>query len=254
MRIWPGRSYPLGATYDGSGTNFAIASEVATRVELCLFDETGNEQRIDLPERSGFVFHGYMPNTSPGCRYGFRVHGPWEPQNGHRCNPAKLLLDPYAKAVDGNPRWDEAVYPYSFKEGDLKISGADSAAFMPRSVVSDPFFDWSDDRPPRTPWHETIVYEAHVKGMTMRHPDVPEELRGKYAGLGSPAIIDHLRKLGITAIELLPVHQFVHSQHLQDKKLRNYWGYDSICYFAPHNEYSSRGQDGQQVQEFKQMV
>jgi isoamylase len=254
MKIWPGRSFPLGATYDGSGTNFAVASEVASRIELCLFDEAGNEQRMDLPERAGFVFHGYVPSASPGCRYGFRVHGPWEPGQGHRCNPAKLLLDPYAKAVDGHPRWDEAVYPYSFKEGDLAISGSDSAAFMPRSVVTNPFFDWSDDRPPRTPWHETVVYEAHVKGLTMRHPDVPEEIRGKYAGLGSPAVIDHLRKLGVTAIELLPVHQFVHSQHLQDKGLRNYWGYDSICYFAPHNEYASRGQDGEQVQEFKQMV
>jgi glycogen operon protein len=254
MKIWPGRSYPLGATYDGSGANFAIASEVAQRVELCLFDPSGNEQRIDLPERGGFVFHGYVPGADPGTRYGFRVHGPWEPDKGNRCNPAKLLLDPYAKAVDGQPRWDEAVYPYSLKEGDLAISGADSAGFMPRSVVTNPFFDWSEDRPPRTPWHETIVYEAHVKGLTQRHPDVPEEQRGKYAGLGSPAIIDHLRKLGVTAIELLPVHQFVHSQHLQDKGLRNYWGYDSICYFAPHNEYSSRGQDGEQVQEFKQMV
>ncbi|HEX4383899.1 MAG TPA: glycogen debranching protein GlgX [Myxococcales bacterium] len=254
MRIWPGRSYPLGATYDGSGTNFAIASEAATRVELCLFGDDGSEKRMDLPERAGFVFHGYVPATAPGCRYGFRVHGPWDPAKGHRCNPSKLLLDPYAKAVEGHPRWDEAVYPYSFKEGDLKISTADSAPFMPRSVVTNPFFDWSDDRPPRTPWHETIVYEAHVKGMTEKHPDVPEEIRGKYAGLGSPAIIEHLKKLGVTAIELLPVHQFVHSQHLQDKKLRNYWGYDSICYFAPHNEYASRGQNGQQVQEFKQMV
>jgi isoamylase len=254
MKIWPGRSYPLGATYDGSGTNFAIASEVATRVELCLFNDDGTEHRMDLPERAGFVFHGYVPATAPGCRYGFRVHGPWDPAKGHRCNPAKLLLDPYAKAVEGHPRWDEAVYPYSFKDGDLAISGSDSAPFMPRSVVTNPFFDWSDDRPPRTPWHETIVYEAHVKGLTERHPDVPEEIRGKYAGLGSPAIIEHLKKLGVTAIELLPVHQFVHSQHLQDKKLRNYWGYDSICYFAPHNEYASRGQDGQQVQEFKQLV
>jgi isoamylase len=254
MRIWPGRSYPLGATYDGSGTNFAIASEVATRVELCLFRDDGTETRMDLPERAGFVFHGYVPNTSPGCRYGFRVHGPWDPAKGHRCNSSKLLLDPYAKAVDGHPRWGEAVYPYSFKEGDLKIATDDSAPFMPRSVVTNPFFDWSDDRPPRTPWHETIVYEAHVKGMTQNHPDVPEEIRGKYAGLGSPAIIEHLKRLGVTAIELLPVHQFVHSQHLQDRKLRNYWGYDSICYFAPHNEYASRGQDGQQVQEFKQMV
>jgi isoamylase len=254
MKIWPGRSFPLGATYDGSGTNFAIASEVANRIELCLFDDAGNERRMDLPERAGWVFHGYVPAASPGCRYAFRVHGPWDPAKGHRCNPAKLLIDPYAKAVEGHPRWDEAIYPYSLKNDDLVSSGSDSAPFMPRGVVTNPFFDWSDDRSPRTPWHETVVYEAHVKGLTMKHPDVPEDIRGKYAGLGSPAIIDHLKKLGVTAIELLPVHQFVHSQHLQDKKLRNYWGYDSLCYFAPHNEYSSRGEDGEQVQEFKQMV
>jgi glycogen operon protein len=253
MQLWPGRSYPLGAQYDGSGTNFALFSEVATRVELCLFDASGNEHHQDLPERTGFVWHGFASGIEPGQRYGYRVHGPWAPEQGHRCNPAKLLLDPYARAIEGLPRWDEAVYPY--KMGDeLTASGSDSAPFMPRCVVTNPWFDWSDDRPPRTPWHETVVYEVHVKGFTQRHPDVPLEQRGKYAGLGSPAAIQHLQSLGITAVELLPVHQFVHSQYLMDKGLRNYWGYDSIGYFAPHNEYSSRGQRGAQVQEFKQLV
>ncbi|HEY5675447.1 MAG TPA: glycogen debranching protein GlgX [Myxococcales bacterium] len=254
MQIWPGRSYPLGASFDGAGTNFALFSEAASKVELCLFDANGNEQRLALPERTGFVFHGYVPGAEPGQRYGYRVHGPWEPEKGHRCNPAKLLLDPYARAIEGHPKWDEAVYPYKFAEGDLAASGSDSAPFMPRCVVTNPFFDWNEDRPPRHPWHETVVYEVHVKGFTQRHPDVPEELRGKYAGLASPAAIEHLHALGVTAVELLPVHQFVHSQRLLDAGLRNYWGYDSIGYFAPHNEYSSRGQGGGQVQEFKSMV
>ena len=254
MQIWPGRSYPLGAAYDGAGTNFALFSEVATRIELCLFDSSGNQHLVDLPERTGFVWHGYAPGVEPGQRYGYRVHGPWDPQKGLRCNPAKLLLDPYARAIEGHPRWDEAVYPYKLSESDLALSDSDSAPFMPRCVVTNPYFDWSDDRPPRHPWHETVVYEVHVKGFTQRHPEVPPEQRGKYAGLGSPAAIEHLRELGVTAVELLPVHQFVHSQHLQEKGLRNYWGYDSIGYFAPHNEYSSRGQRGEQVQEFKQLV
>jgi glycogen operon protein len=252
MEMWPGRSYPLGAHYDGAGVNFALFSEVATRVELCLFDAAGNQLAVDLPERTGFVWHGYLPGIDPGQRYGYRVHGPWEPEKGHRCNPAKLLLDPYARAIEGLPRWDEAVYPY--QKDDLVISTSDSAPFMPRCVVTNPWFDWRDDRPPRTPWHETVVYEVHVKGFTQRHPGIPQHQRGKYAGLGSPAAIEHLRTLGVTAVELLPVHQFVHSQQLQEKGLRNYWGYDSIGYFAPHNEYSSRGQRGEQVQEFKQLV
>jgi glycogen operon protein len=254
MQIWPGRSYPLGATYDGAGTNFALFSEIATRVDLCLFDESGHEQRIELPEHGGYVWHGYLPGIGPGQRYAYRVHGPWAPEQGQRCNSAKLLLDPYAKAIEGQPRWDEAVYPYKLGEGDLVVSGSDSAPFMPRCVVTNPYFDWSDDRPPRTPWHQTVVYEVHVKGFTKRHPEIPEEQRGTYAGLGSPAAIDYLRGLGVTAVELLPVHQFVHSQRLRDAGLRNYWGYDSIGYFAPHNEYSSRGQRGEQVQEFRQLV
>jgi glycogen operon protein len=254
MNLWPGRSYPLGAQYDGAGTNFALFSEVATRIELCLFDAAGNQQLVDLPERTGFVWHGYAPGIEPGQRYGYRVHGPWAPEQGHRCNPAKLLLDPYARAIEGLPRWDEAIYPYKLNEGDLVLSNSDSAPFMPRSIVTNPFFDWSDDHPPQTPWHETVVYETHVKGFTQRHPEVPQDQRGKYAGLGSPAAIAHLQELGVTAVELMPVHQFVHSQYLLEKGLRNYWGYDSIGYFAPHNEYSSRGQRGEQVQEFKVLV
>ena len=254
MQIWPGRSYPLGAAYDGAGTNFALFSELGTKVELCIFDESGNEQRIELPERAGYVWHGYLPGVGPGQRYGYRVHGPWAPAQGHRCNPAKLLLDPYAKAVEGHPRWDDAVYPYQLGGSDLEASGSDSAPFMPRCVVTNPYFDWSDDRPPRTSWHETVVYEMHVKGFTQQHPGIPQEQRGTYAGLGSPAAVEYLRDLGVTAVELLPVHQFAHSHRLRDAGLTNYWGYDSIGYFAPHNEYSSRGQRGEQVQEFRQMV
>ena len=254
MRIWPGRTYPLGATYDGAGTNFALFSEVAERVELCLFDPSGNEQRMDLPEVTGNVWHGYLPGLEPGQRYGYRVHGPWDPARGHRCNPAKLLLDPYAKAVEGLPRWDEAVYPYRFGEPEGGPSPSDSGPFTPRSVVTNPYFDWSDDRKPNIPWNETIVYEVHVKGFTQSNAAVQPEWRGKYAGLSSPAAIDYLQKLGVTAVELLPVHQFVHGQHVLDKHLRNYWGYDTIGFFAPHNEYSSRGQRGEQVQEFRQMV
>src|SRR5467141_2505723 len=254
MQIWPGKSYPLGATYDGAGTNFALFSEVATKVEFCLVDSPGNEQRFPLPERTGYVWHGYLPAVEPGQRYGYRVHGPWEPEKGLRCNPHKLLLDPYARAIEGHPKWDEAVYPYRPGQDDLVLNGADSGPFMPRSVVTNPFFDWTDDRAPKHPWHETVVYEVHVKGFTQRHPDVPEEHRGKYLGLASPAAIQHLRGLGVTAVELLPIHQFVHSHHLQEKGLRNYWGYDTIGFFAPHNEYASRGQRGEQVQEFKSMV
>ena len=254
MRIMPGRSYPLGAAYDGAGTNFALFSEVAERVELCLFDGAGNEHHVDLPEATGFVWHGYLPGIDPGQRYGYRVHGPWDPERGHRCNPAKLLIDPYATAIEGQPRWDEAVYPYRFSEPEGGPNGSDSAPFMPRSVVTSPYFDWTDDRAPRIPWHETVVYEVHVKGFTQNNPAVPPEWRGKYAGLGSPPAIDYLTKLGVTAVELLPVHQFAHSQNVLDKKLRNYWGYDTIGFFAPHNEYSSRGQRGEQVQEFKQLV
>jgi isoamylase len=254
MRIWPGRPYPLGATWDGVGTNFSVFSEVAERVELCLFDAGGNETRVELPESTAFIFHGYLPNIAPGQRYGFRVHGPWEPENGHWCNPNKLLLDPYGKSVEGAVKWDEAVFPYHFDNPEGSKNDADSASHMPRSVVINPYFDWDADRRPQTPWHQTIIYEVHVKGFTMRHPGIPENLRGTYAGLGHPAAIRHLKQLGVTAIELLPVHQFVHANHVLEKGLRNYWGYDSISFLAPHNEYAASGQLGQQVTEFKQMV
>jgi glycogen operon protein len=254
LKVWPGNPYPLGATYDGAGTNFSVFSEVANRVELCLFDEHGNQTCVDLPEMTGFIWHGYLPSVGPGQRYGFRVHGPWDPANGQRCNPSKLLLDPYGKAVEGEVNWNEAVFPYHFKQGEDSKNEIDSAAFMPKSVVANPYFNWGNDRYPRTPWHETVIYEVHVKGFSKRHPQVPENARGTYAGISHPAAIKHLRTLGITAVELLPVHQFVHDKHLADRGLRNYWGYNSIGYLAAHNEYSSGGQLGQQVQEFKQMV
>ncbi|MCK9264114.1 MAG: glycogen debranching protein GlgX [Deltaproteobacteria bacterium] len=254
MKIWPGKPYPLGATYDGVGTNFSIFSEAAHRVELCLFDEKGEETRVDLPEVSGFCWHGYLPTVEPGQRYGFRVHGPWELREGHRCNPGKLLLDPYAKAVEGEVNWNEAVFPYRFNDPEGSVNEENSAPYVPRSVVINPFFDWGSDQPLGKSLHETVIYEVHVKGFTARHPGIPPEIRGTYAGLSHPAAIRYLTSLGITAVELLPVHQFIHDAHLLEQGLRNYWGYNSIAYLAPHNDYSSRGQRGQQVQEFKQMV
>ncbi|HVF74237.1 MAG TPA: glycogen debranching protein GlgX [Acidimicrobiales bacterium] len=254
MEIWPGDPFPLGATYDGAGTNFSLFSEVAERVELCLFDDDGTETRVELPEMTAFCWHGYLPNVGPGRRYGFRVYGPYDPANGARCNPSKLLLDPYATAVEGDIDWGEALFSYRFGEPDGPVNDLDSAPHMPKAVVTSPYFDWTDDRRPKRPWHETIVYEVHVKGFTARHPDIPEELRGTYAGLAHPVAIDYLQNLGVTAVELLPVHQFVQDSHLTEKGLRNYWGYNSIGYLAPHNDYSSSGQRGEQVQEFKQMV
>jgi isoamylase len=251
-QVWPGTAYPLGATYDGTGTNFAIFSEVAEKVELCLFDDDGSEERIRLPEMDGFVWHGFLPGIQPGQRYGFRVHGPYDPEHGLRCNPQKLLLDPYAKAIEGGVDWNPAVFGYDFTTGTR--NDQDSAKYMPKSVVVNPFFDWGVDRPPRTPYHKTVIYEAHVKGLTMTHPRVPEELRGTYAGIAHPAIVEYFTDLGITAVELMPVHQFVQDDTLQQKGLRNYWGYNTIGFFAPHNEYASAADGGQQVQEFKAMV
>jgi isoamylase len=250
-QVWPGNAYPLGATYDGTGTNFAIFSEVAEKVELCLFDDDGTEERIRLPEMDGYVWHAFLPGVQPGQRYGYRVHGPHDAGRGLRCNPSKLLLDPYAKAVDGPIDWDESVFGYHFASGAKNDD--DSAAHMPKSVVINPYFDWGVDRPPKTPYNKTVIYEAHVKGLTMTHPRVPEELRGTYAGLAHPAIIDHLHDLGVTAIELMPVHEFVQDDTLLQKGLRNYWGYNTIGFFAPHHEYA-QSSDGQQVQEFKGMV
>ena len=254
MRICPGTPYPLGATYDGLGTNFVLFSEAAERVELCLFDDAGIETRITLPEISGFCWHGYLPGVEPGTRYGYRVHGPYAPEKGPRCNPAKLLMDPYARAVEGDVQWHEAVFPYHFEHPEGPASDVDSAPYVPRSIVTSPFFTWAEDRHPHTPWHKTVIYELHVKGFTAECPLVAPELRGTYAALATPQVIEYLTKLGVTAVELLPVHQFIHSHNLEEKNLRNYWGYDSMGYFAPHNAYSSLGQRGQQVQEFKQMV
>ena len=253
-KVWPGNNYPLGAFHDGAGTNFSIFSEIADRVELCLFDEGGTETKFDLPEVTSFCWHGYLPNVGPGQRYGFRVHGPWKPEEGHRCIPAKLLLDPYARAIKGQVRWNEAVFAYSFDNPDGPSNDIDSAAFMPKCVVTTPYFDWGNDRHPRTQWHETIIYEVHVKGFSINHPEVPAELRGTYAGLGHPKAIDYFTRLGVTAIELMPVHQFIQDSHLLERGLRNYWGYNSVGFLAPHDEYSAAGKNGQQVQEFKQMV
>jgi len=254
LRIWPGEPFPLGASYDGRGTNFSVFSEVATRVELCLFDDAGQETRVRLPEVNANCWHGYFPDVRPGQRYGFRVHGPWAPDEGHWCNPAKLLLDPYAKAIDGGWNWNEAMFPYHFDNPDASKNDLDSAAYMPKSVVIEPSFDWGGDAPPRTPWHKTIVYETHVKGFTKRLSRLPEAIRGTYAGLAHPAAVEYLQQLGVTAVELLPVHQFVQDSHVIDRGLRNYWGYNSIGYFAPHNEYSSSGHGGEQLREFKEAV
>src|SRR5215469_3615195 len=251
--VWPGTSYPLGATYDGAGTNFALYSHIADQVELCLFGDDGAETRLPLREVDGFVWHGYLPGVGPGQRYGYRVHGPYDPAAGHRCKPAKLLLDPYAKAVEGSIDWDPAVFSYSFDDHD-KRNDADSAPHVPRSVVVNPYFDWRGDRPPRHQYHETVIYEAHARGLTKLHPGVPEAQRGTYAGLAHPAVIEYLRELGVTAVELMPVHQFVTDSLLFERGLANYWGYNTIGFFAPHNAYSSTGSRGEQVPEFKSMV
>ncbi|RBP67132.1 glycogen operon protein [Brevibacterium sanguinis] len=253
MQVWPGTAYPLGATYDGSGTNFALFSEAAEAVELCLFDDDGTETRIPVTESDAFVWHCYLPQVEPGQRYGYRVHGPYDPQQGLRCNPSKLLLDPYAKAIAGDIDWDQAMYSYEFGSPETR-NDADSASHMMHGVVINPYFDWQGDRAPKTPYYQSVIYEAHVKGLTARHPEVPEEQRGTYAGVAHPAIIGHLQRLGVTAIELMPVHQFVHDDTLLQKCLRNYWGYNTIGFFAPHNDYSATGDVGQQVQEFKSMV
>ncbi|UUU36135.1 glycogen debranching protein GlgX [Streptomyces sp. CA-210063] len=242
--VWSGHPYPLGASYDGTGTNFALFSEVAERVDLVLVDDRGRHRSVPLTEVDGFVWHGHLPGVGPGQRYGYRVHGPWDPAAGHRCDPAKLLLDPYTTAVDGQTDNHPSLYE----------PGADSAGHTMLGVVTDPFFDWGDDRPPRRPYADTVIYEAHVRGLTRIHPDVPAELRGTYAGLAHPAVVEHLTSLGVTAIELMPVHQFVQDGVLQDRGLSNYWGYNTIGFFAPHNAYAAQGTRGQQVTEFKSMV
>ncbi|MET0766515.1 MAG: alpha-amylase family glycosyl hydrolase, partial [Aeromicrobium sp.] len=251
MRPWPGSAYPLGATYDGVGTNFALYSEVAEKVELCLFDEDGTETRLRLDEVDGFVHHGYLSGVGPGQRYGYRVHGPYEPEQGLRCNPNKLLIDPYAKAFSHGVDWDDSLFGYSFDDPDER-NDLDSAGHVPFSLVTNPFFDWANDRLPRTPYNESVIYEAHVKGLTMTHPGIPEEIRGTYAAIAHPSVVEHLKGLGVTAIELLPVHQFVTDHYLVEKDLTNYWGYNTIGFFAPHDAYTSR--PGAQVEEFKGMV
>jgi glycogen operon protein len=253
MQIWPGSAYPLGATYDGSGTNFALFSEVAERVELCLFDADGAEERHDLPEMDGFVWHAFLPGVEPGQRYGYRVHGPYDPSRGHRCNPSKLLLDPYAKAIDGRFEWGQALFSYNFGDAQSR-NDEDSAGAMPKSVVISPFFDWGVDRPPKRQYAESVIYEAHVKGLTYQHPEIPAELRGTYSAIAHPVMIDHLRSLGVTAVELMPVHHFANDSTLIERGLSNYWGYNTIGFFAPDSKYSSSASPGGQVQEFKSMV
>ncbi len=253
VAVWPGNAYPLGATYDGAGTNFALYSEAAEQVDLCLSGPDGTETCVPLREVDAFVWHGYLPGIAPGQRYGYRVHGPYNPAAGQRCNPAKLLLDPYAKAIDGPVRWDQAVFSYQFGHPDQR-NDADSAPFVPRSVVINPYFDWDIDRPPRIPYEETVIYEAHVRGLTRLHPGLPESERGTYRGLAHPAVIEHLQRLGVTSVELMPVHQFVSDSVLADRGLSNYWGYNTIGFFAPHHAYAAGGSRGEQVQEFKAMV
>ena len=253
MDLWPGRPYPLGATFDGTGVNFAVFSEVAERVDLCLLDEDLVETRIELIEVDGSVWHGYVPGVQPGQRYGFRVDGPYDPAPGQRANPAKLLLDPYAKAIEGMIDGDQSLFSYDF--GDHAVFNTeDSREHTMLSVVINPFFDWGHDRPPGHQYHESVIYEMHVKGLTMTNPDIPEEIRGTYAAVAHPATIEHLKRLGVTAVELLPVHQFVNDSYLVDQGLSNYWGYNTIGFLAPHNAYSNSGQRGQQTTEFKAMV
>ncbi|HZC70969.1 MAG TPA: glycogen debranching protein GlgX [Jatrophihabitans sp.] len=253
MEIWPGTPYPLGATYDGSGTNFALFSEVADQVELCLFDARNKERRVRLPEVDGFVWHAFLPGVEPGQRYGYRVSGPNDPKHGLRCNPNKLLLDPYAKAIDGTIEWNESLFGYHWGDPNSQ-NDDDSATHLPKCVVISPFFDWGNDRPPSRPYQESVIYETHVKGMTQTHPELPKYLRGTYAGLAHPVIVEHLTHLGVTAVELMPVHHFVNDSTLVDKGLANYWGYNTIGFFAPDHKYSSSTSPGGQVQEFKAMV
>ena len=253
METRPGKAYPLGATFDGTGTNFAIYSSVATSVTLCLLDDDLNEMRIPMTEVDAYVWHVYVPQVRAGQLYGYRIDGPWDPQNGLRCDPSKLLLDPYAKAIEGQLKDSLDLLSYQVDD-PLTLKGGDSADATMHSVVVNPFFDWEGDHSPGHDYSESIIYEAHIKGMTMRHPDIPEELRGTYAGMAHPAIIEHLTKLGITTVELMPIQQFTNDTTLQAKGLSNYWGYNTIGYFAPHNGYAATKDPGAQVSEFKAMV
>ncbi|MCI1210645.1 glycogen debranching protein GlgX [Bifidobacterium tibiigranuli] len=248
--------YPLGASFDGAGVNFALFSEVAEKVELCLFDENNNETRIEMTEQNSYIWHNYIPSIQPGQRYGYRVYGPYDPANGLRCNPHKLLLDPYAKAIEGNIDGDESLYSYRFDQSDdvTTMNTLDSADHTMKAAVINPYFDWGSDQLPDIPYHDSVIYEAHVRGMTNLNPNVPPDLRGTYAGMAYPSVVEYLKKLGVTAIELMPIHQFINDPFLQQKGLSNYWGYNTIGFFAPQNSYSSSGQRGEQVNEFKSMV
>jgi glycogen operon protein len=252
--LWRGKPYPRGATWDGMGVNFALFSESAERVELCLFDPSGRHEvaRLPLREQTDQVFHGYLPQARPGLLYGYRVHGPYRPQDGHRFNGHKLLLDPYARNIVGTIRWHDALFGYrvGHAQGDLSFDRRDSAPYLPRCKVVESAFTWGDDRPPNVPWHETVIYELHVKGFTQQHPEVPPELRGTYAGLACAPVIEYLKRLGVTTIELMPVHSFLDDRHLVERGLRNYWGYNTIGFFAPEHRYSASGKVG----EFKTMV
>jgi len=256
--VLPGKPYPQGATWDGTGVNFSVYSEKASAVELCLFEEVDSRETesIQLRECTGYVWHGYLPGVKLGQLYGYRIHGPYEPERGERFNPAKLLIDPYAKALAGRLNWDAPVFGYKLGDPaeDLSRDEQDDAWGVPKSVVTTSHFDWENDRPPMTTVHDSVLYELHVKGFTAQHPDIPEELRGTYAGLAHPVAIDYLKKLGITAVELMPVHEFVDDKHLLDRGQRNYWGYSSINFFAPEARYSASGNRGEQIGEFKAMV
>jgi glycogen operon protein len=258
MDVWPGEPFPLGPTWDGRGTNFALFSENAARVELCLFDPEDNETRIELTEHTAFNWHCYIPGAGPGQRYGYRVHGAYDPATGHRFNPSKLLIDPYAKAIEGAIQWDRAnVLPYvpsADEDADLELDDEDDAEAIPKCIVVDPAFDWQDDRPPAHPWSETVIYEVHVKGMTKLHPDVRDDLRGTYAGLASEPALEYFRQLGVTAVEVLPIHHIADESFLHERGLTNYWGYSSIGFLAPHALYAATGRHGEQVREFKGMV
>jgi isoamylase len=256
MRVWPGNPSPLDATWDGKGVNFALFSEYATQVELCLFDAvnaTQESHRLSLSEYTDHVWHAYLPDVVPGQLYGYRVHGPYAPQQGHRFNPHKLVLDPYAKARAREMQWADGLFAYRLgdPEADLSFDERDSAAFAPVAVVVDPAFTWGDDRPPRTPWHKTMIYELHVKGLTQLHPEVPAPLRGTYAGVASEPVVKHLASLGITAVELLPVHHFLNDRHLGERGLTNYWGYNTLAYFAPASRYAAPHLAQGTVQQFK---
>ncbi|HKI90658.1 MAG TPA: glycogen debranching protein GlgX, partial [Gaiellaceae bacterium] len=258
MDVWPGKPFPLGATWDGAGTNFALFSENAERVELCLFDDDDRETRVGLADVTAHVFHAYLPGVGPGQRYGYRVHGPYAPDRGHRFNPHKLLIDPYAKAIEGPVLWERGnTLPYvpgPYPDADLEADDEDDAEAIPKSVVIDPSFEWEDDAPPDTAWHDTVIYEVHVKGFTKQHPEVHDELRGTYAGLASEPALRYLRELGVTAVELLPIHHIADEDFLHELGLTNYWGYASIGYLAPHALYAATGTRGEQVREFKGMV